>query len=182
MNKWVKFGVACLLAFAAYFVGYETLGLYGQLFAFVFVGLSFVAVYVGSRVNWKLLFHKPRELYSLREWKPKAIAALEANYPGRVQGELYTEAEILYSVPVGLIWCVESPNVPLHERRCAFGTIYKDTKVEILSPLDTLQFHLRKNFCKSASEVGKLYLKKEDVLEQSLFKNEKKKVEEVAVS
>jgi hypothetical protein len=129
---------------------------------------------VFDKVNWAV-FQKEREVCTLEEWMPKAVPALKKNSPEAFRGGEKFEGEIIQSVPVGIIWCY----VPgLGHRKCAFGEVWRDSRNIIISPLDTIEWHLRTNFCKSKREVGELYLKGVGD-KPSLLKTEEKILKEV---
>lgn len=172
MNSWLK-AFLCLAIIGLVYAGYDMLKLYSQLIAIVFALVGIIMVFLFEKINWQLLMRllrKEREIYSVDEWREKAVAALKRNNPSLFnKGECF-EAEILQSIPIGVLYSF----VPgLEERKCAFGEVWKDSKNLIISPLDSVEWHLRTNFCKSMKEVGLLYLKKEDVEKISIWKQNK---------
>jgi len=178
MNKWFQVIGSILICCCIYFVGFESLQLFTQEFAFVLAAVGVIVFLVGLRVNWAVIFKKDREIYTRKELLPLAVSDLEQNYPDKVRGKLYFEGELLASVPIFILHVVESPNTPLHQRRCAFCSAYKDSPNIILSPLLTFEAHLRRLNCKSVDEIGRKYLRDSEVSPLSVWKNENKKQEE----
>ena len=179
MSKWLQIGGSAIICAVVYFVGFEALQLYSEPFAFVLAIACVVMFLVGLRVNWSVIFKRNREIFSRLEWMPLAVSDLEANYPDRVRGKLYFEAEVLMACPIGVLYVVESPNIPLHQRRCAFGSVFKDSPNIILSPLMTYEAHIRRLDCKSMVELGRKYLRESERVPLSVWKTDEKKQEEV---
>jgi len=169
MNQYLKFSVAAIVALFVFFGLHAELGLIQEQAAIVIAAIVFLLILIHDKINWRV-FLPPREVLSVDDWRNKAVAALERNYPGRVLGELFFEAEILQDGPVGVLWVSESPDVELHERRCCFGEVWKDSQNYVCSPLATLQWHLRSNYCKSKLEAGLKYLKRADKKPEGIFK------------
>lgn len=174
MNKYYKIGLCLLISSIIYFVGFEAMQLYVQFVAFALIIIACSIVWVLDKINLAV-FKKPREVFTMEEWLPKAIAALKKNSPESFRDGTHFEGEILQGVPAGIIYGYV---VGLGHRKCAFGEIWKDAKNPIVSSFETLEFHLRSNFCKSKEEAAKIYLGlPKGGLE--IFKKEEKLVKEV---
>ncbi len=79
MNNWLKVFCMFLVCLAAY-IGFDVLKLYGEVMTVIFAVIGIVLVLLVDKLNWSLLariFHPEREIYSVDEWREKAVAALK---------------------------------------------------------------------------------------------------------
>ena len=156
MNPWVKVVLAIFSCGVTWFFLKPFFG-FNELFA-ILISVGFIVFFVFvDRINWLLLFERERDVLSLAEWKPKAVSALERNHPrGLANHGFKFEADILYSVPIGVLWVARSgPSFC----ECAFGEVWADSKNTIVSPLKDLNSHLHDTHTKSIEDAGRVYLR-----------------------
>lgn len=173
MNKWFKVFFCAIAAGAIYLFLKPYFGFNDQ-FAAILIAVACAGIFFADKINWALLFHKERELLSLQAWKVKAIAALKANSPEFFGQDWGFEAEIIYSVPIGVLYCY----IPgLDERKLAFGEVWADSINPIVSRLETFENHVHWCNCKSLREAGEFYLKHSDKVPLSIWKEAEPKKE-----